>query len=69
MLVSLLAARQLPTSGGAVGAGIFHPASDRVLMTGRFVAALFRAAKAKKRPVMPDTALSSGKAPPREDDR
>jgi hypothetical protein len=43
--VSLLVASQLPTSGGAIGAGIFHPASDRVFMDGWFMVALFRAAQ------------------------
>jgi hypothetical protein len=44
-LVSLLEASQLPTSGGAAGADIFHPASDHVFMNGRFVVALFGVAQ------------------------
>jgi hypothetical protein len=39
-LVSLLAASQLPTSGGAIGEGIFHPDSDGVFMGGRLFVAL-----------------------------
>jgi hypothetical protein len=44
-LVSLLAASRLPTSGGAIGAGIFRPASDIVFMDGRLVVALFMTAR------------------------
>jgi hypothetical protein len=38
-LVSLLVASQLPTSGAVIGEGVFHPASNRVFMDCRFVAA------------------------------
>jgi hypothetical protein len=40
MLVSLVAASQLPMSGGTIGADIFHPASDRVFMDSQLVVAL-----------------------------
>jgi hypothetical protein len=41
MLVSLLAASQLPMSGGAIGAGIFLLVSDHVFMDAWFMVALF----------------------------
>lgn len=44
-LTWLLAPCQLQTSSGAIGAGIFHPASDLVFMNGWFIVTLFRAAQ------------------------